>query len=70
MSLPTPNSHLKNQEQGTTRDATTGSDGSFVFTLVQPGTYLLTVEAAGFKKFEQKDVKVFANDRVSLGDIT
>jgi len=61
---------LKNQEQGTTRDATTGSDGSFVFTLVQPGNYLLTVEAAGFKKFEQKDVKVFANDRVTLGDLT
>src|SRR5260370_512467 len=61
---------LKNQEQGTTRDATTGPDGSFAFTLVQPGSYNLTVEATGFKKFEQKDVKVFANDRVSLGDLT
>ena len=61
---------LTNLEQGIHREGTTGTDGSFVFTLAQPGTYNLTVEATGFKKFEQKDVKLFASDRVSLGDIT
>ena len=55
------------QEQGTTRDGTTSADGSFVFTQVQPGTYTITVEAPGFKKFEQTDVRVFANDRVGSG---
>jgi hypothetical protein len=60
---------LNNQEQGTTRDGVTGADGSFVFTQLQPGSYTLAVEAPGFKKFEQKDIKVFANDRVNLGDI-
>jgi hypothetical protein len=60
---------LTDQAQGSTRDANTGVDGSFVFTPVQPGSYTLTVEAPGFKKFEQKDVKVFANDRVSVGDV-
>ena len=47
----------------------TGADGSFVFTQLQPGSYTIAVEATGFKKFEQKDVRVFANDRVGLGDI-
>src|SRR5947209_1507268 len=61
---------LNSNEQGTNREGVTATDGSFVFTQVQPGTYALTVESAGFKKFEQKDIKVFANDRVVLTDIT
>lgn len=60
---------LVNPQQGTAREVSSGTDGSFVFAQVQPGAYTLTVEAAGFKKFEQTDVKVFANDRVPLGDI-
>jgi outer membrane receptor protein involved in Fe transport len=60
---------LTNQEQGTTRDGVTAADGSLVFTQLQPGTYNLAIEATGFKKFEQRDIKVFANDRVGLGDI-
>src|SRR5450756_542577 len=52
---------LTNQQQGTTRDATTGSDGAFVITQLQPGAYNLAVEAPGFKKMEQKDVRVSAN---------
>src|SRR5260370_19353278 len=60
---------LTDQAQGTTRETSTAADGSFVFTLVQPGSYTVAVEAPGFKKFEQKDVKVFANDRVSVGDV-
>ena len=46
---------VTNQEQGTTRDALTAVDGSFVFAQLQPGTYNIAVEAAGFKKFEQTD---------------
>ena len=60
---------LTNVEQGTTREANSGADGSFVFTLVQPGTYNVVIESPGFKKVDQKDVKLFANDRISLGDI-
>ena len=54
---------LNSNEQGTNRDGMTSADGSFVFTQVQPGTYTVSVEAAGFKKFEQKEIKIFANDR-------
>src|SRR5262249_22175745 len=60
---------LTSQEQGTTREDLTAADGSFVFAQLQPGTYTLVVERTGFKKFEQKNIKVFANDRVGLGDI-
>lgn len=60
---------LTNAEQGVTRTFTTGADGAFVFTPLQPATYLITVEVAGFRKFEQKDIKVFANDRIALGNL-
>lgn len=59
---------LNSIEQGTQRTEVTGADGSFVFTQVQPGTYTVTIEAPGFKKFEKKDIKLFANDRISIGD--
>lgn len=68
-SIPDAKVTLRNAEQGTMREAVTSGDGAFTFTLVQPGTYSITVEVAGFKKFEQKDIKLFANDRVPLGDI-
>jgi hypothetical protein len=55
--------------QGSSRTVNSGADGAFVFTPVQPGTYTIEVEATGFKKYEQKDVKVFASDRVTLGDL-
>src|SRR6266852_6078706 len=60
---------LSNPRQGTSRETTTVTDGGFVFTQVQPGTYNLAVESVGFKKFEQKDVNVSANDHLTLGDI-
>lgn len=67
--VPNAKVSLTSAERATTRDGATSADGSFVFAQLQPGTYTITVEAKGFKKFEQKDVQVFANDRVSLGDI-
>src|SRR5512145_2938856 len=60
---------LIDQAQGSSRTLTSGSDGAFVFTPVQPGTYTVAIEAPGFKKFEQRDVKLFASDRVTLGDL-
>lgn len=60
---------LLNQDQGSSREVQTATDGSFVFTPLQPGSYTVTIEATGFKKFEQKDIKLFANDRIGLGDI-
>src|SRR5258708_4347067 len=60
---------LLNRDQGSTREVHPGRDGCFVFTPLQPGVYNVSVEASGFKKFEQKDINLFANDRIGLGDI-
>jgi hypothetical protein len=42
------------------------SDGRFVFTELLPGTYGLTVENSGFKKYEQTGISVTATERVTL----
>jgi len=46
------------------------NSGRFVFPQVPPGTYTVTVENPGFKKFEQNGVILHANDKLSIGEIT
>ncbi len=45
---------LVNEGTNATRSSVSASAGEFVFGELIPGTYGLTVEAAGFKKFEQR----------------
>ena len=45
---------LTNSEKGITRTFKTGDEGNFSFSLLPAGTYVLTVEAAGFKTFKQQ----------------
>lgn len=56
---------LHNVNQGVETVRTTGPTGSYVFDFVDPGTYTLTVEAAGFRKFVQQNILV-----QTRGDIT
>ena len=44
---------LRNTETGVGVSYLTASDGRYVFDFVEAGTYTLTVEATGFKRFEQ-----------------
>src|SRR5258706_2435922 len=61
---------LINQDQGTVvRDLPTSAEGTFVFTPVPPGTYTVTAESAGFKKYVKRDIVLFAQDRVGLPPI-
>ncbi len=60
---------LINKAQATSREVVSGGDGSFVFTPLQPSSYSLTVESAGFKKFEQREIRIFASDRIALPDV-
>ncbi|HBY60369.1 MAG TPA: hypothetical protein DEH78_11135, partial [Solibacterales bacterium] len=60
---------LTNKAQGVAREITTNAEGIFFFNPLQPANYDLTIENTGFKKYEQKDIKVFANDRIALPDI-
>ena len=60
---------LTNQVQMDTRTFTTTETGEFVFTEVQPGAYTVQVRMEGFKQFEQTNLQLSANDRLSVGEI-
>ena len=45
---------LKNNGTGQTRNTTTNNNGSFRFSLLQPGSYTLSATASGFSKAETK----------------
>src|SRR5436309_1473808 len=51
---------------GFARSATSAADGGFVFPLMPVGPYLLTVETAGFRRFEQRGVEVKADASVNV----
>jgi len=52
---------LVNAEQGATRNDTTKEKGEFEFLSLSPGTYILRVEKAGFRKYEQKNIRLLVN---------
>ena len=52
---------LANQAQGFSRKATTPSTGEFEFLALPPGAYVLIVEKAGFKKYEQTNLQLLVN---------
>jgi hypothetical protein len=56
-------------EQKFTLTTRTDEAGGFVFTQIPPGTYTISVEAAGFKKYEQAGIKLNANDKLSVGEM-
>jgi hypothetical protein len=53
---------LTNASQGLTRAATTNGTGAYVFTAIPPGTYTLTIEAGGFRKFEHSKLELLVNE--------
>ncbi len=55
---------------GTTQlDTTTNSEGFYTFPVIQPGTYTVTIETAGFKKAVISGIVVNASDKQSAGVI-
>jgi hypothetical protein len=52
---------LANAESKTERIATTGGQGEYQFLLIPPGTYTLSVTAAGFRGYEQKGLALLVN---------
>src|SRR5215510_2374386 len=55
-----------NQETTQARTVTSDSEGNFVVTQLLPGTYSIAVTAAGFKKFEKRNIPLTANERVDV----
>ena len=54
---------------GVNQTTTTAVYGEFVFPLLPPGSYTLTITQAGFKKVEKTGLNVPVSTKVSLGDI-
>src|ERR1700674_1680584 len=52
---------LANAESRTERTVTTGNQGEYQFLLVPPGSYTLTVKAAGFRGSEQTNLVLLVN---------
>src|SRR2546423_2111337 len=48
------------------RTLTTNEEGAYSAPLLQAGTYAVTVEAAGFKKYTKTDIQLNVNDRLSV----
>ena len=52
---------LTNVALALTRDVSTSNTGEYEFLALPPGTYSLTVEMQGFRKFENKNVQLLVN---------
>ncbi|HWB97715.1 MAG TPA: TonB-dependent receptor [Bryobacteraceae bacterium] len=57
---------VANTATGLTRETITAGDGGFVFPLIPVGPYTLTVEAPGFRRFEQRGITVAANANATV----
>ncbi len=57
---------LTDINQGDVRELSTNQEGVFFFNPLKPSIYSLSVESTGFKKYEVKEIRVSANDRLDL----
>ena len=60
---------LKNQATNVTRDSQTNGSGVFNFPAVQPGTYTVTVSAAGLQSWEQREIILNQGGAISLPSV-
>jgi hypothetical protein len=69
--VPSAKVTLINEEQGagSARIATTGTEGTFVFSPLLAGKYTVSVESQGFKKYTQSGITLDVSDRLGLPPI-
>jgi hypothetical protein len=67
-----PNVQVTAMERARNLTFATKSDesGRFVFAQVPPGNWMVTIEASGFKKYEQAGIVLNANEKLALGELT
>jgi hypothetical protein len=64
--IPNVTVTITNNDNGQSRTATTGSDGVYKFTLLQPGSYKIRFAAMGFKTAEVSAVTLSVTETPSL----
>ncbi|MFN3322791.1 MAG: carboxypeptidase regulatory-like domain-containing protein [Bryobacteraceae bacterium] len=64
--IPGATVRIKNQATSDTRQATTGAEGRYIFSQLQPGTYEVTAEAPGFKTLVRGGVSLSVNQSAEL----
>jgi hypothetical protein len=57
---------VRNQATGMFRETLSGSDGTFIASGIVPGTYEVTAELQGFKKFNRKDLVLEVGKTASI----
>src|SRR5215831_14834659 len=57
---------VTNKATGEERRVTTGEQGEYTVALLLVGTYTVTVEQSGFKKFVMDNVALHVNDRIAI----
>ncbi len=64
--LPGVSVIVTNQATGMFRETISGEDGSFIASGLVPGTYQVTAELQGFKKFERKELRLEVGKTTSV----
>ena len=64
--VPSATATLQNVNTGIKIVRNTSETGLFLFDLVDPGTYSVTIEATGFSTFIQENVQVQSRDDVTV----
>jgi Carboxypeptidase regulatory-like domain len=64
--VPGANVRLVGSATGGVRSTTTGANGSYEFNQIQPGSYSLTITAAGFQRYNLRQVQVFVNSPATV----
>src|SRR5215475_5908081 len=64
--VPGATVEVTNQQTAQVRTVISDSEGNFVVTQLLPGTYSIAVTAAGFKKFERRNVVLTATERIDV----
>ena len=60
---------LTNPAQALERQTKSSNSGAYEFLSLPPGTYLLSIEASGFRKYEQKNIQLLV-DSPGTADVT
>ena len=64
--VPNAKVTILNAQTGISRESVTGQNGTYLFTILQPGIYNLSVEAQGFRKTVQNNIELQVNQRAEI----